>query len=282
MTSRIRVALALSLTLALGAAAPARADEAAAAVLATPVFEDGLSGRDIYGRVVANRFGSFVQESRLTSADRAGHVQETRLQMIWRDYTSGEEPERRGVRSKTLVKYTYPFDLRHSGYLVIHNEGRTPDQFVYFPSKRKVLRVNLRSEAIAGTDFSFEDVIPGELGDADYVRQADAVVDDLPVYVVEAIPKETADSEYSKFVFFIDRNRFVPLRTRYWDEAGVEVKELRANPSAIEQHDGIWVPLEVTMRNLLLETHTVLQITSLQANPELPPTTFELRRLEAH
>ena len=50
----------------------------------------------------------------------------------------------------------------------------------------------------------------------------------------------------------------------------------------MEQRDGIWIPLEVTMRNLLLETHTTLEITALRANPELPATTFELRRLEAH
>ena len=241
-----------------------------------------LDGKAIYARVLANRFDTFSQESRLASGDRAGRVQETRLQLHFKDFRDAEDLPARGVVSKTLVKYTYPFDLRHAGYLVIQNHERINDQFVYLPERRQTIRVNQRGEAVFGTDFSFEDVIPRELEDARYRRLDDASVEGRTVYVVEAHPTERFDSEYSKFVFYVDPDTFIPLRTRYWDRAGVEVKELLAPRDAVEEIAGVFVPMKLTMRNLLLESFTTLQVTNFVPNPALPESTFEVRRLESH
>ena len=241
-----------------------------------------LDGEQIYEQVLHNRFDSFTQESLMSSGDRAGRVQKTRLRMSFKNFRDDESLPARGVLSKTLVKYTHPFDLRHSGYLVIQNHARINDQFVYFPARRQTVRVNLRGEAVFGTDFSFEDVIPREIEDATYARLPDARVSLLPVYVVEAHPKEQFDSEYSRFRCYVDPKSFVPLRTRYWDRAEVEIKELSTRPADIENIDGIFVPMRLTMRNLLLESYTTLQVTKLVPNPVLSESAFEIRRLESH
>jgi hypothetical protein len=243
-------------------------------------LDPALDGEQIYERVLHNRFDSFTQESRMSSVDRAGRVQETRLHMYFKNFRDAENLPARGVLSKTLVKYTQPFDLRHSGYLVIQNHARTNDQFVFFPARRQTVRVNLRGEAVFGTDFSFEDVIPREIEDATYQRLPNASAFELPVYVVEARPTELFDSEYSRFRFYVDPESFVPLRTRYWDRAEVEIKELSTRPVDVQHIDGIDVPMKLTMRNLLLESHTTLRVTSLIPN-ELSERAFEIRRLEA-
>jgi len=96
------------------------------------------------------------------------------------------------------------------------------------------------------------------------------------------VPKPFAASEYSRVRVYIEKARFVPLRTRYWDRAGVEVKELRAQPSTIREFDGVWLPMQATMRNLLLESFTTLTVTDLVPNPHLSQATFDLSRLESH
>jgi hypothetical protein len=265
---RLRAALAALLL----APALARADDPAAGA--------SLTGRDIYARVIANRFRSFTEESRLVSADRSGREQETRLRMHWRDFRDAEGQPTAGVLSKAVVRYTHPADIRFAGYLVQSNAGRPSDQFVYYPSRRRVVRVSLRNEALHGTDFSFEDVIPRELEDATYQRQPDSDVAGIPVFVVELVPREQAGSGYSRVWVYVDRERFVPLRTRYWDAAGVETKELSADPATLRQFDGVWVPMVATMRHLLLETWTRLVITRLVPNPELGDSVFDLSRLE--
>jgi hypothetical protein len=266
------------------ACAAALADGDAVQTASKPAASDDakLTGHDIYDRVLSNRFESFSQDTQLISGDRGGRQQESRLQLTWQSFRDENGQPTRGVVSKTLVKYVYPFDVRFSGYLVISNHERLNDQFVYYPSRRKVVRVNLRSEAVFGTDFSYEDVIPREIEESEYQRVADETVSGIPVYVVEVVPKSFAASEYSRVLVYVEKERFVPLRTRYWDAAGVEVKELRAVPSQIRRFGGVWLPMKATMRNLQLESFTTLVVSNFVPNPDLSQATFDLSRLESH
>jgi hypothetical protein len=241
-----------------------------------------LSGKDVYQCVVDNRFRSYVQHARLVSGDRGSAVQESRLEMTWSSFRDEKNQPVEGVLSKTIVRYTEPFDLRFSGYLVVNNDARPNDQFVYLNARRKVRRVNLREEAVFGTDFTFEDIVPHEVEDGDYQRMPDQELEGKPVYVVEVVPKPDENSEYSKFVIHVDKRTCVPLLTRYWDEKGVEVKQLTVIGDKIQSVEGVHWPMELTMRNLQLESFTTLLVEKLDANPELSRRDFDLRRLESH
>lgn len=247
-----------------------------------PGHEDGLSGRDIYDRMLENRFDATAQKIRLVSGDRGGSEQESRMNVLWKSFRNDDGEARRGVLSKTQIRYTHPFDLRFSGYLIINNRDRADDQFVYLASRRRVRRVSLRGEAVMGTDFSFEDVVPREVEDADYRRLANERYDDRDCYVVEITPRPDSESEYSRFVSRIDRERLVVLHTRYWNSAGVEVKELKAPAASVEAFDGIWVPMRAEMRNLLTGGYTLMHVDEMIGNPPVEDSEFDPRRLESH
>jgi hypothetical protein len=270
-----------------GAAADAAEPSHAAPMRGEPLLDTlpadaKLSGRDIYQCVLDNRFDAYVQHSKLLSGDRGGSAQESRLRMTWSSFRDpGGEPGD-GVLSKTLVKYVDPFDLRFSGYLIINNHARSNDQFVYLAASRRIRRVNLRREAVFGTDFTFEDLVPREIEDGNYRRLPDQVVEETTTYVVEIVPREYADSDYSRFVIHVDKGTCVPLLTRYWDERGLLVKELTAPPSDVKEMDGVHWPSSLTMRNVQLDTFTTLTVQDLEANPKLDRKTFDLRRLESH
>lgn len=241
-----------------------------------------LTGADIYRRVVDNRFRSSKQQMTLTSGDRGKNEQQMSLEMTWQDWRDPEEKAVDGYFSKTLVVYTDPFDVRYTAYLVLQREQPPNDQFVYLPSRRKVRRVNLRNETVFGTDFSFEDVIPREFENATYKRLPDEVVQGVRCFVVEATPKPEQNSEYSKLLLYVEKARSVPLRVRYWSEAGVEVKELSTPAESIEEIGGVFVPMRATMRNLVQDTYTLAVVERLTPNPELPRSTFDPRKLEGH
>jgi len=241
-----------------------------------------MSGRDIYQCVVDNRFRSYIQDTRLVSGDRGAAVQESRLLMTWSSFRDEQERPVKGVLSKTIVRYTDPFDLRFSGYLVVNNDERPNDQFVYLNARRRVRRVNLREEAVFGTDFTFEDIVPNEVEDGDYKRLPDQDLEGRRVYVVEVIPKESENSEYSKYVIHVDKSSCVPLLNRYWDTKGVEVKQLEVIAAKIKTIDGVHWPMELTMKNLQLESFTTMLVEKLDANPKLDRRSFDLRRLESH
>jgi Outer membrane lipoprotein-sorting protein len=272
---------------ALAAALVAAAVPSTRSALAAPA-EDyrppdaGLTGADIYRRVINNRFTAFSQDVTLTSGDRGGNEQHSKLHMKWVDMHDAEDKPTEGYLSKTLVVYTEPFDLRYTAYLVLQRNDPPNDQFVYMPSRRRVRRVNLRGETIFGTDFSFEDIIPREFESADYVRRPDEMFEDVPCFVVEATPKPEQNSEYSKFLLYVDKKRNVPLKIRYWDMAGIEVKELISPPSSVKEFDGVFVPMKATIRNLQQDSYSVGEIDKLEPNPPISKSVFDPRRLEGH
>jgi hypothetical protein len=269
------LSILLSILLSPLAPTPSRAAEDAPA-------DDGKTAREIYEKVLDNRFERFRQSARLVSGNRADNAQESRMTVLWKSFRDAADEPVRGVYSKTLVRYTHPFDLRHSGYLVINNAERKDDQFVYLNSRRRVRRVNLRGEAVMGSDFSFEDVIPREIEDARYDRLPDEVHDGVPSYVIEITPSPASNSEYSKLRSWIDKQRPIVLRTLYWDENGVQNKELKAPAAEFREHAGVWLPMRTEMRNLVTESWSRLLIEDFEANPPLEDGEFDPRRLESH
>jgi outer membrane lipoprotein-sorting protein len=258
-------------------------DRGPASGLPTEPSDAELSGEQIYQRVLDNRFTTFVQVSSLVSGDRGGNEQESRFKMWFQDLRSPDEEHSRGdVVARSMVQYSHPFDIRYSGYLVLSKLDKANDQFVYMASQRRVKRVNLRGEPVFGSDFSFEDILPREIEDAVYTRLADERAQGADCFVVAAVPKAHLRSEYSRMQVYVDKQRYVPLLTRYWDDREVEVKELKADPARIEHIDGVWVTRRMTMRHLKHQSFTTLELRSIEANPPLPDTTFELRRLESH
>lgn len=279
---RIGCFVSWPLTLFLAATSPLSADDLGTPQIASDPLA-ALTGRDIYQRVLDNSFDSLIQESTLVSGDRGGNAQESRFKMWFQDLRDAEAEQPRGtIIAKTLVQYTHPFDIRYSGYLILSRLDEVNDQFVYLSSQRRVKRVNLRGEAVFGTDFSFEDILPRQIEDAEYKRLGDEPANGSDCFVIEATPKDHSQSEYSRLRIYIDKQRNVPLVTRYWDNRDVEVKELRVEPKQIEKIEGVWVPKHLTMRHLKLDSYTILELEQLDPNPPLTKTTFELRRLESH
>ena len=273
--------LPLPLLLVLALAAPARADAIPGAFAEDALSGNALlSGEQIYRRVLDNRLRSYEQDARLVSGDRGGSEQQTRLTVQYQSFRDENDQPVEGVHSKTRLEYAEPFDLRFTTYLVIDKEGASNDQFVYLPTHRRIRRVNLRGEAVFGSDFSFEDVLPRELEDADYDRLPDESVEGVPCFVVKAVPRPQANSEYSRFVFAVEKARYVPLQIRYWNEAGVFFKELHAEHASIERVDTAWIPMRSTMRNVLQQSWSRLFVEKLVPNPEFSNAVFSLRSLE--
>ncbi len=243
--------------------------------------EAELTAREIYSRVLDNRFDSSVQELAIISTDRAGNAQHIRMQQLWKRYPEGSQSDRKGIISRTVVRYLEPADYRKTGYLVINKRDQPNDQFIYLASMRRVRRINLRNETVAGTDLSIEDLIPRELDDAEYVRIADHEVDGSSCFVVEASPKPEMESAYRRFWLYIEKEHYIPIRVRYWDRKDVEVKELRAPLASIQEIEGVWIPTQFTVRHLLEETQTRLVVDLLVPNPDLPDRFFSERQLQA-
>jgi hypothetical protein len=246
---------------------------------------DGLSGDAIYQRVLDNRFDAFFQKLAMRSGDEGGNFQIVEMHMKYKRY----DPKKKGILSKTIAKYTEPQDVRHLGYLVINKESGQDDQFVYRPSSRKVRRVNVRGESIAGTDLAFEDIVPPEFEDGTHHRMPDEEVNGMDTFVIAMIPKISTESEYAKVLFYVEKERFVPIRTRYWDNKRVLIKRMDADASSLTRYENVenldgpsrtvWIAKKSEMKNLKSGSFTRLEIEELKADPNLRDRDFSQRQL---
>ncbi len=287
-----RVAAVLAATLVVSApagawaAAPERAVETPSPSDVEEVLPPGaeLGGREIYDRLFKNRkrLRTVVQHGKIVSKDPAGNPQETRFVLKAKDFRGPDDEPTDGVYAKVVITLTGPRELEHTGYLYVHRSDHADDQFIYSPMRNRTARASLRGQNVAGTDFSFDDFLTtlDDLEDARYHRLADEVVDGAPCYVVEAVMKPQSRSHYTRSVAMIDKEHYVPLRTRYWDDVGVATKELRSPRASIKNYDGIWVPSESTMTDLREDTSSTATIESLDPNPTLADAEFSPSALE--
>jgi len=245
-----------------------------------------LDGRELYDRLMKNRrrLRTVYQEGRIISTDPGGREQQTNFWLQSKDYRDANDDPTGGVYAKVLFKLTGPREMRHTGYLYIHNDQEQDAQFMYSPNRGRVTRVILNGQNLAGTDFSFDDFLVSldDIEDATYTRLPDALVQGVPCYVVEAHIKPSSRTQYSRNLAYLEKEHYVPLKTRYWDEVGVAVKELTSRHTSIKSYDGAWVPTESTMIDLLEDTESVLHIDVLDPNPDVEDRDFAVSSLMQH
>jgi hypothetical protein len=238
-----------------------------------------LTGREIFDRFLDNRLHSAVQWQTVVSRDPGGNEQRSRFWVRWKDYRDSNKKAVDGVLAKTLVKFQAPEDMRQVGFLMVVNEDRSNDQFIWTPSSGRVRRVRLSGVGIMGTDYTFDDIGWKSIEDADYQRLPDEEIDGIRVYVLEVTMKPFVDSDYKTMRTRIEQEHYVPLHTIYRDANGVPMREMNAESNSIENFDGTWIATRSTMHNLKEKTSTSVYVEALDPDVSLADQQFSTFQL---
>jgi hypothetical protein len=191
-----------------------------------------------------------------------------------------------GEDSKALSLFETPADIRGTAYLNFDwdDQDRDDDSWLYLPALQRVKRIasSDTSDSFLGSDFTYADINGYELDWYDYtfINESETV-DDVEVWVVEAIPKpEFKDKAedatgYSKMQSWIRKDNFVQARGQVWELKGNKIKYF--NSTEIELIDDIWTTKRlqvVTTRNGRQEHASVLQINSIDYNVAVDDLSF--------
>lgn len=117
--------------------------------------------------------------------------------------------------------------------------------------------------SVFGSEFTTEDTDTGKLEEYEINLVEETVESGREVWKLEMIPNQerARKSRYSKTVVYIDKERFVSLRTEMYDQYGKEIKRMLS--SRVEQIDGVWMARSLTMMNLVsnrLSNMAILEI----------------------
>jgi hypothetical protein len=264
-----RSALALVLLLGLPAPQASRADWVARQV------EDRDTGRDARSTL------------RMRLVDRHGRSRERALTLLTLRGTAprGGRPATASGGDRLLLRFTYPNDIKGTGFLVWEHPDADDERFLYLPSLGRVRRIagTETQESFAGSDFTYEDIGGREFEDFSYAlldENASWVAPDgarRPAWRLESTRKDAA-ARHPRVVSLVTKESFVVVEAEIFNRRNE--REKRYSVRRLQQIEGIWTALEMTMVNEGDRTRTELVIEAIDYNVGLSERDFTRRELE--
>jgi hypothetical protein len=103
-------------------------------------------------------------------------------------------------RSKAVLRFTGPPEVKGIALLVINHPDRASDQWMWTPALERDRRIALqdRSTRFFGTDFSFEDLEERDVDQYEYRSIGDEAIDGALCWKIQSTPKEAKSSQYTR------------------------------------------------------------------------------------
>ncbi len=223
----------------------------------------------------------FVQTMTLASRSRGGREVRRRLQLT----------RRQSVRpGKALLRFLYPETVRRTSVLILEQEGRSDDLFVYLPGVDMTRRLSAsqRADSFFGTDLSYEDVEPKRITDYEVVWAPDSnVTPEQKVAAAEAgcellEVRGTAqfDSVYERQVICVEVARSIIVWTDYY-AGGKHLKRLTLDPAEVRAIGGHYVPFAITVETPAQHSVTRVITESYEVLAEIDDRLFDTWNLSA-
>lgn len=215
-------------------------------------------------------------EFSVEAIDRSGSVTASRAEIRWRK----DDDE----LARIILQVSEPAKTAGTALLIIDQKSDQPEFFLRLPEIQKVKQVRSRRlrGPVLGTDFSFEDLqrLRDPLDRPDLELVGIAEVDGHAAWLLEAIPSERDDSEYTRVLTYIDQADCVPIQIDLFEKDDELRKRLRAPKEDVRLVGTAHLPYVFVMEDLRRETRTVVRIEQFESKPDLPLEQFTRRALE--
>lgn len=181
-------------------------------------------------------------------------------------------------RSRSVLRFTAPPEVKGVALLVVNHRDRASDQWMWTPAIERDRRIALqdRSTRFFGTDFSFEDLEERDVDQYDYVSDGEEPIDGAPCWKIQSTPKLAKSSQYTRSIVWIRKDNLAFGRIENYVEDRIV---RRLSYSNIESVQGIWTARLMEMADLRRGSRTRLSLEKLQYNLPLKDEDFTLPAL---
>lgn len=184
-------------------------------------------------------------------------------------------------RGRTLLRFTEPEYLRGNALLIIEEDDGRNDTWIYQRDLRRPRRVlaGHKGDSFYGSDLSFEDLEHHDWRRYQLQRLPDTVEQGAPAFVVEA--RTPSDSQYSRVVAVVERERFALLRLDLFGASASEpIKSLILARDQIEKGEsGNLKPASMWVRQHGREASTEVVFDRIDDDPKIADSVFATMRL---
>ena len=218
-------------------------------------------------------------ELRMRLHDRQGRVRERALTLLTLRGASGSG-------DRTLIRFTYPNDIRDTAFLVWEHPGADDERFLYLPALGRVRRIagKEKQESFVGSDLSYEDIGGRDIAEYSYSFASENATwsapdgSKHPAWSLESRARD-ADAEFPRSVSLVLKDRFIIVQADIYNRRNERAKRFEVR--RLERVDEVWTVLDLTMANERDRTRTELTTSSIRYNVGLKEENFSRRSLEA-
>jgi hypothetical protein len=184
---------------------------------------------------------------------------------------------------RALVRFLEPGDIRGSAMLLIENEDRFDDIYLYLPSLKTIrhLAASQRADSFFGTDVSYEDLEPKTTDAVEVwlLGPGTAGAEAVPCQRIETRPRVVSDSVYERAVSCIDPKRALVLWSDLY-QAGKLVKQVEVDAASVREIGGLHIPFRSRVITHGRGTETILATESYELLVDIPDSVFSVGGLE--
>ncbi|MEN3185618.1 MAG: outer membrane lipoprotein-sorting protein [Atribacterota bacterium] len=173
-----------------------------------------------------------------------------------------------------VIRFLSPAEVKNVTLLNLKSGEK---MYLYMPAFKKVRLIagSGKKEKFAGTSFSYEDF--GQNYDREEYEST-LLGEDEANYQLELRPKDP-DSDYSKLVMLVDKEKFYFKKVDFFDKDGNLWKTLEVL-KVEERQDGTIRLLGIAFSDLKEETKTVFTMEKIEENISLPSDFFSVRTIQ--
>jgi hypothetical protein len=188
---------------------------------------------------------------------------------------------------RLLIRFTYPSDIRGTGFLVWEHPQGDDERFLYLPSLGRVRRIagSETQESFVGSDFTYEDI-----GGREFEEYSYALKDEnaswtppsggaaRPAWRLESRRRD-ATARFPRVVSLILKDSYVVVSAEIHNRRDEKQKVYTVR--RLEQVEGIWTAMDAEMIDALEKSRTELTIGKVDYNVGLKESDFTRRELES-
>jgi hypothetical protein len=181
-------------------------------------------------------------------------------------------------RSKSVLRFTDPPEVKGVALLVHNHPDRSSDQWMWTPALQRDRRVALqdRSTRFFGTDFSFEDLEERDVDQFDYRLLASEKIDGADCWKIESRPRAGKTSQYTHSYVWVDKGRMVILQVEGWKNDDV-IRRIAYRE--FEHVKGIWTARRMEVLDTSRKSRTVMKLENLDYNIPVREEDYTLQAL---
>ena len=175
-------------------------------------------------------------------------------------------------KSKSLLRFIKPDIVKGTSFLIWSDRSGGNDQWLFLPKLKtaKQIESKAKTQRFMNTEFSYEDLESFNQSDEQYFLKDEENLNDQHCYIVEVIGH--TQTQYKRRLAWIDSEDWLLRRVEFYDKSNKLFKVLTINEyKNFENHN---FSTKLIMKNIQTGSHTVMDVSDIKYNIDLPDRYF--------